>query len=528
MPTVEDVSTQLDSGPADRAGAPPRPGLLPRRAWQAALRHGVLLAVVATFLTHLLFVSRWLGDDEGGFTMVARFWDHPGSFLYGPLWVDRPPGLIAVFAAANELGPFGPRLVATVVSVVAVLAAADAASTLAGPRAGRWAAWTAFAFYSSTLLDAEKLNGELVASTAVLASVALALRADRSRHARSAQVWALAFAAGVAAGAAVLAKQSFVDGLVFGLVLIALRARRDHSPGRGTATIAVLVAGTCSALGVALLWAASRGVVGDLAYAVGGFRLDASAVMSSWSPDARLHRLLGLGLLFFVSGLGLIQVRSATSSWRMLRHLSPAAWAVTVTAAVELAGVVAGGNYWSHYLIGLLPMTVLAAGVVAGSGERWTRRLVALAVAVTVVSTPIAAVADHVEPADAHIGRWIAESAHAHDTITVLYTHPDAAQISGLAPAYPYAWSLPLRTLDPHLDLLRSTLEGPRAPTWVVQWDSLQSWGLDSDHSLEKILSTRYAHVADVCGHPVLLRSGVHRDLAPPDLSSCPSTQGLP
>ena len=103
--------------------------------------------------THLLFVSRWLGDDEGGFAMVARYWNDPGAYLYGPLWVDRPPGLIAVFDAATARTFRSGRLVAGAVAVVAVLAASDTATSLAGRGAGRWAAWAAFAFYSSALFD---------------------------------------------------------------------------------------------------------------------------------------------------------------------------------------------------------------------------------------------------------------------------------------------------------------------------------------------------------------------------------------
>ena len=516
--SVDEVSTQLGLHPLPDSGPVIR---VPR----TVRRHGVLLAAVATVGTHLLYVSRWLGDDEGGFSMVARFWHTSGPYLYGPSWVDRPPGLIAVFAAANELGPFGPRLVAGGVAMVAVLGAADAATSLGGRSSGRWAAWAAFAFYSSALLSAQKLNGELVASTAVLLSIALVLRADRSRAARP-RAWALALAAGAAAGAAVLVKQSFVDGVAFGVVLLGLRMLRERRRWRGAATLAVFTAGTAFVLGLAVVWAASGDRLGDLAYAVGGFRFDAAAVLSSWSPTATLHRLGTLGALAVLSGLALLLVRTATASWRVLRHPSPVGWAVAVTAAVELAGVVAGGSYWAHYLIGMLPMSVLAAGVVAGSPERWTRRLVLVAVLVTVVTTPVAAVASHREPEDARIGGWIAASARPGDTITVLYTHPNTAQSSGLEPAYPYAWSLPLRTLDPRLELLRSTLEGPRAPTWVVEWDSLQSWGLDRDHRLEAVLDFRYRHVADVCGRPVLLLRGVHRALAPLTPSACPSSKG--
>jgi hypothetical protein len=59
-----------------------------------------------------MFLSTRLGVDEGGFLAVAQHMGAPGRYLYGPLWVDRPPGLIAVFALAAHLGPYGARLVA--------------------------------------------------------------------------------------------------------------------------------------------------------------------------------------------------------------------------------------------------------------------------------------------------------------------------------------------------------------------------------------------------------------------------------
>ena len=57
---------------------PTRGGL---RSWTR--RHPVLLASVATMVVHLLFLSRKLGSDEGGFAMVARHWGQPGGYLYG-------------------------------------------------------------------------------------------------------------------------------------------------------------------------------------------------------------------------------------------------------------------------------------------------------------------------------------------------------------------------------------------------------------------------------------------------------------
>src|SRR3954447_21047056 len=73
------------------------------------LRHSVALACAATLGVHLLSLTRRLGPDEGGFAMVARYAGTSGSYLYGPQWVDRPPGLIGLFALADRIGPYGVR-----------------------------------------------------------------------------------------------------------------------------------------------------------------------------------------------------------------------------------------------------------------------------------------------------------------------------------------------------------------------------------------------------------------------------------
>ena len=61
---------------------------------------GVLVAVVV----RLFFLAAPVTPDEGGFLIVAKAWSQPGHGLYGPYWVDRPPGLIAVFRVATTLG----------------------------------------------------------------------------------------------------------------------------------------------------------------------------------------------------------------------------------------------------------------------------------------------------------------------------------------------------------------------------------------------------------------------------------------
>jgi hypothetical protein len=491
---------------------------------------------------HLLSLTQRLGSDEGGFAMVARHWQQAGGYLYGPQWVDRPPGLIAVFATVEHLGPYGVRLGATLLAVGLVAALAWAAEAVGGRPAAKWAAWAGFAFASSVLLEAQRLNGELAAAMFVTVSVGATLRAVRVSRSRTRTVL-LGVLAGAAAMSAVLMKQNFVDGFVFAAVLVgvglATRVNRlAYRPSQVLYVGAAFVAGALVPAAAAVAWARQHGGVGQLVYAVVGFRADASAVLAASSFTAPLHRLETLTLLAWLSGLLLLGGHLAFSHRRRLLRLDPLPWAVAATGGVELVGVFAGANFWSHYLIALIPMVALAAALSVNSrapGARWTRRLVVLAVAVTAVASPVAAVNAAQGSSQAYTtGRWVARAAAPGDTIVVPFTHPNVINASGLTPGYPYAWSLPVRTLDPQLTLLTHDLNarphsGPgagrgdrSAPTWVVRWDLPHPWGLDPHHRVDAALHAHYRAVAVVCGHTVWLHDGIHRHLsATPPPSAC-------
>jgi hypothetical protein len=269
-------------------------------------------------------------------------------------------------------------------------------------------------------------------------------------------------------------------------------------------------------MAAALTWAAATGKVHALEFALFGFRAEASAVLAPWSSSADDARLGRLVLLALVSGIASLAVVLALVAPRYLRRHSPLALAVGAAAAVELAGVALGGSYWSHYLIGLAPMLALAAGVAAtdrGSGRRLVRALVVVPVAIALGASPANALmhARALDPVGI-TADWVADSARPTDSLVVLYSHANVLEASGLRPGYPYAWSLPLRILDPHLRLLEARLTSAHhAPTWVVAWDDLQGWGLDANHRVEADLEAHYVEVADVCGHPIWLHRGLSR-----------------
>lgn len=505
-------------------------------------RQSILLAAAATLAVHLLSLTRRLGSDEGGFAMVARHWHQAGGYLYGPQWVDRPPGLIALFAAADHLGPYGVRLGATLIAVGLVAALAWTAGAVGGRPAAKWAAWVGFAFASSVLLEAQRLNGELAATTFVTVSVGAMLRAVRVSRSQT-RTSLLATLAGASAMAAVLMKQNFVDAFVFAAVLVgvglATRTNRfAFRPSRVLCAVTAFVAGALVPAAATVAWATQHGGVGQLAYAVVGFRADASAVLANWSFTAPLHRLGMLTLVAWLSGLLFLLAHLAYSHRRRLLRPEPLPWAVAATAVVELFGVFAGENFWSHYLIALIPMVALAAGLSVNRrtpGARWTRRLVVLAAAVTAVTSPVAAItAAHGSSQAYTTGRWVGNAAAPGDTLVVPFTHANVINASGLTPGYPYAWSLPVRTLDPQLTLLTDELngspssspngtpDGTSAPTWVIRWDQAHPWGLDPHNRVDAALRAHYRPVADVCGHTVWVHDGIHRHLsAIPPTSAC-------
>lgn len=497
-----------------------------------AQRHSVLLACLTTLAVHLMSLTRQLGVDEGGFATIARYARSGGPYLYGPTWVDRPPGLIAVFSLADQLGPFGVRLLAAVFAVMLVSSVAAGAEALGGRTSARWAAWSGFALSSSVLLGAERLTGELIAGAFVALSVAAVLCAVVSST-----TWHRTLLAGGVAGAAamcaVLVKQNFLDAFVFAAVLLGLglltRSNRlIYRPARVLTTAGGFLAGATIPVAVALRWAVLHGGLGALAYAMVGFRRDAAGVMAHWSLHAPLQRLGVLTLAACLSGLLLMVGHLAIAHRRRLRQLTPLPWALAATASLELLGVVAGENFWSHYLIAFIPMVALAAGLAVHHrmpGATWTRRLVVLTVVLTALSAPVLAIHAASTPREAYTtGRWVASSAHTSDTLSVTWTHANVINASGLRPGYAYAWSLPPRTLDPHLDMLVDTLSGPTAtaPTWVVRWDPPHSWGLDSGNRVDGALRAHYRNVASVCGRQVWLHDGVHRELAPgPAAAAC-------
>lgn len=497
------------SGPAPASPDlldPPRRRAAPR-AWLG--RHAAGVCAAAVVLLRLPFVSRAPGADEAGYLMVGAQWQPGGGSLYGGYWVDRPPLLITLFRLAAQLGGLVPlRLLGCVAAALVVLGAGRVARRVAGDRAAGWAALSAAGLCVSPLVGALEVNGELLAAPFVVWGILAALTALGTDSRRRATGWAAL--AGVALVGAVLVKQNFLDVGVFATVTALVAWGRRTTSGRRLAGLAAaFVAGGSLGLVIVAAWTVAHGTslvsVFDAAYP---FRVEAGRVIAASHHQTATTRLWALAGAWLLCGGALVMAWTGWALWtRRLRDT--AVWGLAGTVCVEVASVLGGGSYWHHYLVQIVAPVAVLAGVLAARAVPGGRVLLLAGAAVSLVAWSIA-LPGPTSSVGSTVGASIGAAARPHDTIVTVYGHADVSQASGLSSPYPFLWSLPIKTLDPGLTRLDQVLGGPQAPTWLVTWGAVSSWGVDSTGT-SALVAERYHRVARLLGRTVYLRDGVVR-----------------
>jgi hypothetical protein len=480
----------------------------------------LLVAVVAT-AARLPFVGRPLSSDEGGFLLVAGQWS-PGRSLYGNYWVDRPPLLIAFFGLADRLGgAVALRLLGAAMAAVAVLLAARVGRLVAvrvgalDPRpAVLVAALTTGVFLASPLLGSFEVDGELVAVPLVLLGLVLLLEGERTTRGR--RLLALA-AAGAVGAAAALVKQNEVDVLLAAVPLLVVAGHRT-GVRRVVADLAAVGVGALGLTALVVLAADLRGTEpGALWDAVVTFRLRAGEVIRASASSATGERFRRVLLAGVTSGAVLLPVVVVLGARRWRRGpAAPVLWTALALVGWEAFTVAAGGSYWLHYLVALVPGLVLCGSLAAASpGRLRIAAAAALGYAGLVAAVALAVVLAHPvgESKDGGVDTWLAAHARPGDTAVVAFGHPDILESTGMSSPYPGLWSLPVRVRDPRLADLATVLAGPDRPTWVVTMrgpgsTSLGGWGIDPARAQTQ-LDTHYRSVAEVDGHLVYLARGV-------------------
>lgn len=478
-------------------------------------------AAAVAVLGRLPFLARAPSPDEAGYLLVGAQWDGAGSSLYGSYWVDRPPLLVSLFRLAAALGGVPAlRLIGCVAALLVVVGAARAARLLGGPDSARWTSIIAAALCLSPLLGVYAVNGELLAAPFVVGGVGAVVSAVQAPDRRRST--AFAAVAGAAAVCAVLVKQNFVDVAVFAVLATGLAGRRRELPARRVLDLAVaFVAGAAATLALTAGWTAVHGTsLGGVFDAMYPFRVEAGHVIAAAGRGHATARLGGLVAVAALSGL-LALTLGVLGDAACSRRRRSMTWALAGLVAFASVSVLLGGSYWHHYLIGLVVPVSIAAGLLAGAGRRWMQ----VAVAITVGSAALTWAGTLTMPQGSTgqaVGTSIGAVSDTGDSIVSLYGHADVVHAAGLPSPYEHLWSLPIKTLDPHLVELDAVLSGPDAPTWLVTGRSVRSWGVDT-HAVQATIRRDYRPVRTLCDRTVFLRADLVR--AEPDVpATCDGT----
>jgi 4-amino-4-deoxy-L-arabinose transferase-like glycosyltransferase len=490
-----------------------------------ARRHSTAIWIAAGVVLTLILRAPWfsaaLGRDEGGVAMVAQGWTHAGPYAYGAVFLDRPPLLVALYRLAGDAE--GIRVLGAVAAALLVATSTLLAVRIAGKAAAPWAAGIAAVLASSFALKSVFTPAELLAAVPCSASILLLVTA-LERHSR--RLWLFA-AAGALAALALLVKQSFADGLAAGAVAVLAGKLAGVSWRESLRRAAAYLAGVALVAVALVAWAAlNHRSAGSIYYAMFGFRIDAASGLAS---DFGM-RVTRLGLPALASGLA-VALGVAIVGIARLRD-QPVVRAVLATwFLVALVGVLLGGSYWPHYLIALASVT--AVGVAAALvRHRWiaTAGVAAMLVAAAVVAAPVAlhGSAASIDRSAVTVGDYIRDRAEPGETAYVLYAKVNILYYAGLRPAFPYNWSLMMRSA-PHAEAkLRRDLASPHRPTWLVKWQRTDAFGLDHSGLTKRIVARNYRRVTTLCGHSLYLARGARARAAPVDVQSCDAPSATP
>ena len=427
-----------------------------------AVRRPIVAAAVLAGLLRAPFMFTGLSTDEGGYAYVAQQWSR-GARLYQTAWLDRPQGLLLTYRALLWIDDSGwsIRLGMVLAGMIITVALGAIGRLLVNRAAGILAAFGYAVVGVAPHLEGITLNGELLAGVPATASIALAVCWWR----RPRSLWWLA-GAGVLAGTALTMKQSGIDGIVVGAVIVALTGR--WRAALVFAAGAVVPLSACVLHGIAIGWSSYwTALVGYQLSALGSDGADAS---TRWADLGR-HAgavTVDLAAVLVVSLFG----------WRMLdRHGRRliGAW-----LAAAFVGVNLGGSYWPHYFVQLLPPLVLLAAAAAGVPSRRRRWALAGVVVLPTLAWLAALVPlspgrradvipyDALAARDDRIASVIRASTTPADRIYVLESEAYLYFAAQRESPYPYLWGKPIDKIPDALPRLRAMLTSPQRPVLVI------------------------------------------------------------
>ncbi len=408
-----------------------------RRTWLTVI--AIVCLTSATRLPALLHPQAI--DDEGIYCVVAdEIID--GAKPYRDAVERKPPLLFytyaAIFSVAGKYNWAALHIVALLWTLATMAGLFVIGRILFDVRIGLIAALLYSLFQPAISFKNIQLNGELLMNLPIVWAWAIAFAPDKSKMRPA------LFFAGILSCLAFLLKQpAAIAAVPLGLYLLlpSYRASRGLTSADSAQQFVIFAAGFWIALGGAVLFLRQQGILGDAIYWT--IRDHASAI---FFPGRFVHN----SLIFAFACLPLLFAAAcAREVWRERR---PEYFALIMLLLASALGAAAGGRFYSHYYIQLLPpLTLLAAPFCSriftktDAHSRWLQAIACIWLVLTVVIFPIVKWRELIEfRAPTEAGRYLRAHHLPNERLFVWGQMPGIYLDADMRPACRYVATFPL------------------------------------------------------------------------------------
>lgn len=460
----------------------------------------LVIVLVLGIAVRIFFLNLPMIHDEGGYALAARGWFEGTGQLYDDLWISRPQGIFVIYGITMKSFGYGVvafRSMALVFAILTVLAIWYFARRWSTPQTALLAAFISTMLLGSPTLEGYTANAEIFSGMPTAFAAFWLLRQAQTGWTRRGLL-----GIGVLIGLATLLKPSGVTFWPAALLFLALTTNdpwRERAKRGGWLTLGLMFTGVAT-----LVHGWTLGF-SDFFYATFSYRLQ----LQSAASVGILHNLRAIGWMLinaaeffllivlvwiFRLRLPLLPVlavppKSDGPLWwlplwlRKLRTNDPGGLILVLWIAASVAGVVMGGDYWTHYLILVVPpVAIWLARAIDGIVHAlvgWRQYLAAIMFALLLI-LPYGVAMDGTDgiyqrlyrhpgyPSQNEVARYIRENSEPNQTIFVAFDQASIYYLSDRKPAFRHLYDQELRALpDSYADII-AILNSDQRPVYII------------------------------------------------------------
>ena len=435
--------------------------------------------------------------DEGGYALAARGWFEGTGTLYDDLWISRPQGIFVIYGITMKTFGYGVaafRAMAWIFATFTVLAIWLYGRRWSSARIATLSALLGTVLLGSPTLEGYTANAEIFSGMPAAFAAFWLLRQAQTGWSRRGLI-----GIGMLVGLSTVLKPSgitmWLAAIAF-VILFGAEPVRERLQRCGWLSLGVAIIGTITLIhGWTLGWS-------NFFYATITYRFVLQSSLSyGWLHNLRqIGRMLINAAEFFliIALVWLFRIRlfrrrvrprasttpaTSRARWLHTRTENPGGLLLRLWIAAAVLGVFMGGDYWTHYLILVVPPVslwlALSLDAIALALIGWRRGL-AMFMFVALLVLPYAVAVDGTAgiyerlyrhpgyPAQAEVARYVREHTEPNQTIYVAFDQASIYYLADRKPAYRHLYDQELTALpDSYADII-ALLNSDQRPVYII------------------------------------------------------------